>query len=52
MSARNGDRSRFHRVRKQKIARRQRNQELLNHAAMQPNAADATPRRKPRTVTQ
>jgi hypothetical protein len=29
MSARNGDRSRFHRERKQKIARRKRNRELL-----------------------
>jgi len=29
MSATNGDRSRFHRVRKQRIARRKRNRELL-----------------------
>jgi hypothetical protein len=29
MSGINGDRSRFHRVRKQKIARRKRNRELL-----------------------
>jgi hypothetical protein len=29
MSARNGDKSRFHRVRKQNIARRKRVQELL-----------------------
>lgn len=29
MSARNGDKSRFHRERKQKIARRQRTRELL-----------------------
>ena len=29
MSASNGDKSRFHRVRKQKIARRKRNRELL-----------------------
>jgi hypothetical protein len=33
MSARNGDRSRFHRVRKQKIARRKRIQELLARPA-------------------
>jgi hypothetical protein len=33
MSARNGDRSRFHRERKQKIARRKRTQELLERAA-------------------
>ena len=29
MSARNGDKSRYHRERKQKIARRQRTRELL-----------------------
>jgi hypothetical protein len=33
MSARNGDKSRFHRVRKQKIARRKRIQELLKRPA-------------------
>lgn len=33
MSARNGDKSRFHRVRKQKIARRKRVQELLEGPA-------------------
>src|SRR6185312_10250949 len=33
MSARNGDKSRFHRVRKQKIARRKRIQELLERPA-------------------
>ncbi len=32
MSARNGDKSRYHRERKQKIARRKRTQELLSHA--------------------
>ena len=32
MSARNGDKSRFHRERKQKIARRKRTQELLIRA--------------------
>jgi hypothetical protein len=32
MSARNGDKSRFHRERKQKIARRKRTQELLSRA--------------------
>ena len=31
MSARNGDRSRFHRLRKQKIVRRKRTHELLKH---------------------
>jgi hypothetical protein len=34
MSARNGDRSRFHRERKQKIARRKRTKELLHDATM------------------
>ncbi len=32
MSALNGDKSRFNRVRKQKLARRKRTRELLNHA--------------------
>jgi hypothetical protein len=39
MSARNGDRSRFHRERKQKIARRKRTRELLNPEAMQAKLA-------------
>lgn len=33
MSAINGDRSRFHRVRKQKIARRKRNHEMFKSLA-------------------
>jgi hypothetical protein len=33
MSAKNGDRSRFNRERKQKIARRKRTRELLNKPA-------------------
>lgn len=33
MSAQNGDKSRFHRVRKQRIARRKRVQELLKRPA-------------------
>ena len=33
MSARNGDKSRFNRERKQKIARRKHTRELLEHAA-------------------
>lgn len=33
MSSRNGDRSRFHRERKQKIARRKRTRELMESAA-------------------
>jgi len=42
MSALNGDKSRFNRLRKQKIARRLRNRELLNHAASQPKSADTS----------
>jgi len=38
MSAINGDKSRFHRERKQKIARRKRTRELLNMAAVQPKS--------------
>ncbi len=40
MSARNGDRSRFHRERKQKIARRKRTRELLKHVAVQRKPVD------------
>ena len=42
MSARNGDKSRFHRERKQKIARRKRTYELLGRAAKQGKAANNT----------
>jgi hypothetical protein len=45
MSAINGDKSRFHRERKQKIARRKRTRELLNMAAAQAKS-------KPRGTTQ
>lgn len=38
MSARNGDRSRYHRERKQKIARRKRTHELLERGATQRKA--------------
>jgi hypothetical protein len=40
MSARNGDKSRFNRERKQKIARRNRTQELLERAAKARQPAD------------
>jgi hypothetical protein len=49
MSARNGDKSRFNRERKQKIARRKRTQELLQRAARE--SADATVRAQPRSVS-
>lgn len=42
MSAINGDKSRFHRERKQKIARRQRTRELLKREAMQRKSADVS----------
>jgi hypothetical protein len=51
MSARNGDKSRFHRERKQKIARRKRALELLSHASAQPKSAGAR-RVKPQTVAE
>ena len=51
MSARNGDKSKFNRERKQKIARRKRTQELLQRAAKAPNAADTPVRTPPRPVS-
>jgi len=51
MSAINGDKSRFHRQRKQKIARRIRNRELLSQAANQPKPAINPSRAKPGSVT-
>jgi len=50
MSARNGDKSRFNRERKQKIARRKRNHELLGRAAKDRKSADTTGRAQPRSV--
>jgi hypothetical protein len=44
MSARNGDKSRFHRERKQKIARRKRNHELLQRAAKARKSEDTSAR--------
>jgi len=44
MSARNGDKSRFNRDRKQKIARRKRTQELLERAAKALKSVRAQPR--------
>jgi len=51
MSARNGDKSRFNRERKQKVARRKRNHELLAHAAKAPKSGDTTVRAQPRSVS-
>ena len=51
MSAQNGDKSRFHRERKQKIARRKRTRELLERAAKAHKSADASVRVQPRSVS-
>jgi hypothetical protein len=51
MSARNGDKSRFNRERKQKIARRKRIREMLGRAAKGGKAADTTVRAQPRSVS-
>jgi len=50
MSARNGDKSRFHRERKQKIARRKRNHELLERAVKAGKADNTSARVQPRAV--
>jgi hypothetical protein len=52
MSARNGDRSRYHRVRKQKIARRQRTRELLNRAAAERKSVENSGSAKPRSISE
>ena len=51
MSARNGDKSRFHRERKQKIARRKRTHELLERAAKKLPPGDTSVRAQPRSVS-
>ena len=51
MSARNGDKSRFNRERKQKIARRKRIHELLDRAAKQRKPVDTTVRAQPVRVS-
>lgn len=51
MSARNGDKSRFHRERKQKIARRKRIQELLGRAVDGRKSAEARVRAQPKSVS-
>ena len=51
MSARNGDKSRFNRERKQKIARRKRTHELLQRAAKAPKSGDTAVRTEPRSVS-
>jgi len=51
MSALNGDKARFHRERKQKIARRKRNQELLERAAKARKPEGDSTRVPPRPVS-
>ena len=51
MSARNGDKSRFHRERKQKIARRQRTRELLKREATEPRSVHDPARAQRRSVS-
>jgi hypothetical protein len=51
MSARNGDKSRFNRERKQRIARRKRTHELLEHMAKARKSAEAAGRPQPRPVS-
>ena len=51
MSARNGDKSRFNRERKQKIARRKRNHEMLGQAARESKVARPAGRAQSRPVS-
>jgi len=51
MSALNGDKARFHRERKQKIARRKRNQELRERAAKAHKPVGDSTRVPPRPVS-
>ena len=50
MSGRNGDRARFHRDRKKKIARRIRNHAMLKRMAEQVNKAASLSDSKPKAV--
>lgn len=50
MSAVNGDKSRFHRERKQNIARRKRTRELLAAATKKVKSIDAPGSAKPKAV--
>jgi hypothetical protein len=51
MSARNGDKSRFNRDRKQKIARRKRTHELLERAAKARQPENTSARVQARSVS-
>jgi hypothetical protein len=52
MSAVNGDKSRFHRERKQNIARRKRTRELLAAATKKSKSTEAPVSAKPRAVVE
>jgi hypothetical protein len=51
MSARNGDKSRFHRKRKQNIARRQQTRALLKREATERRSVDLSGRAQGRPVS-
>jgi len=51
MSGINGDKSRFHRIRKQKIARRGRKRELMKRLSETQPAAAPTSDSKPKAVS-
>jgi len=51
MSARNGDKSRFNRQRKQNIARRKRTHQMLEQAAKAPKQGEISSRAQPRSVS-
>jgi hypothetical protein len=51
MSGVNGDKSRFNRERKQKIARRERTREILKRLAEPPRPAAASSAQKPKPVS-
>ncbi len=50
MSARNGDRSRFNRLRKQKVVRRKRTHELLKHLSAGSKPRDSRTTSGPKAV--
>jgi len=51
MSGINGDKSRFHRERKQKIAKRSRNRELMKNLAKPQSSSKRAPGSKPKVVS-
>jgi len=51
MSSQNGDKSRFNRQRKQKIARRKRAHEVMEHTAKAPKPGEISSRVQPRSVS-